>query len=581
MKKQGKRPYEKNKYVFWFGAFLLFLGVVLLFSIYLMNKGPALRAVLKVTVNAEEVTDMSFLLLEQNKKLQSDEDVMVNISWQKDRDGKHNYLFLPAFADLSDVSIVLEQDENEPGEEISFESSNLGKNLQPGDTAMTKLDLQSGDTAMRKLDLQPGDYTITVNGEQTDFTIMKSERMPSMWIETEEDFAYLQEDKEHTSSGYMHIYSEKGLTTYLGEIERMSGHGNSTWGSPKKSFSLRLEKDGNLLDMGSSNKWVLISNGMDHSLLRNKLVYDMAKECRLSGSIDSEWTDLYVNGVYQGLYLLTEKIDISSSGLDIGNLEKDTAKVNQAPLDSYDSYAVDTGVAYVQAWQIPENPADITGGYLMEIDYPARYDAEPSKFRTKQNQYVVLKNPSYATPEQIHYIFGFVQNFEDALYDEKGINESGISYLTYMDLESFAGRYVLDEITKNIDAGYSSYFFYKPRYVDKLYAGPVWDYDTAFGNAGEQWESPEGFYVNQAGWSEQFYQKPEFREEAIRQYRKIYAPYLEQLLEKKYDAYLDYIRASACMDQALWMVHDMEQEWEAVRSFIRERKAFLDEEWGE
>ena len=84
MKKQGKRPYEKNKYVFWFGAFLLFLGVVLLFSIYLMNKGPALRAVLKVTVNAEEVTDMSFLLLEQNKKLQSDEDVMVNISWQKD-----------------------------------------------------------------------------------------------------------------------------------------------------------------------------------------------------------------------------------------------------------------------------------------------------------------------------------------------------------------------------------------------------------------------------------------------------------------------------------------------------------------
>ena len=144
MKKQGKRPYEKNKYVFWFGAFLLFLGVVLLFSIYLMNKGPALRAVLKVTVNAEEVTDMSFLLLEQKKKLQSDEDVMVNISWQKDRDGKHNYLFLPAFADLSDVSIVLEQDENEPGEEISFESSNLGKNLQSGDTAMMKLDLPAG-----------------------------------------------------------------------------------------------------------------------------------------------------------------------------------------------------------------------------------------------------------------------------------------------------------------------------------------------------------------------------------------------------------------------------------------------------
>ncbi|MGN0412828.1 MAG: CotH kinase family protein [Lachnospiraceae bacterium] len=569
MKKQGKRPYEKNKYVLWFGAFLLFLGVVLFFSIYLMNKGPALRAVLKVTVNAEEVTDMSFLLLEQNKKLQSDEDVMVNISWQKDRDGKHNYLFLPAFADLSDVSIWLEQDGNGTETELSFENANSVKNLQPGVSAMTRLDLQ------------PGDNTITVNGKQTNFTIMKSERMPSMWIETEEDFAYLQEDKEHTSSGYMRIYSEKGLTTYLGEIERMSGHGNSTWGSPKKSFALRLEKDGNLLDMSSSNKWLLISNGMDHSLLRNKLVYDMAKECGLPGSIDSEWTDLYVNGVYQGLYLLTEKIDISSSGLDIGNLEKDTAKVNQEPLDSYDSYAVDTGVAYVQAWQIPENPADITGGYLMEVDYPTRYDAEPSKFRTKQNQYVVLKNPSYATPEQIHYIFGFVQNFEDALYDEKGINESGISYLTYMDLESFAGRYVLDEITKNIDAGYSSYFFYKPRYVDKLYAGPVWDYDTAFGNAGEQWESPDGFYVNQSNWSEQFYQKTEFQEEAKRQYREIYAPYLEQVLEKKYDTYLDYIRASACMDQALWMVNDMEQEWEEVRSFIRERKAFLDEEWGE
>lgn len=561
MKKNSNRPYEKNNMVFRFGCFLFALAVLLFGGIYLFDRGPSLQAVLDVTVKEDELTNLSLSLLGKNKEIQSDEGVMLSVSWQKDRDGKNNYLFLPAFADFTDVTVCLHADHAEA--EVLFQ-----------DVALTIEE-------SRKLKLQPGEYDITINGKQTNFTVMKAKHMSSMWIDTEQELSYLQEDKTHTSSGYMRIYSEKGVPTYFGEVERIFGHGNSTWGSPKKSFALRLEKDGNLLNLGSSSKWLLISNGMDHSQLRNKLVYDMAGECGLPNAIGTEWTDLYINGTYQGLYLLTEKIDISSNGLDIGNLEKDTAKVNDKSLDSYDSYVVDTGVAYVQAWQIPKDPADISGGYLMEMDYPVRFDAEPSKFRTIQNQYVVLKNPTYATPQQIHYIFGFVQNFEDALYDENGINAGGISYLTYIDLPSFAGRYVLDEISKNIDAGYSSYYFYKPRYEDKLYAGPVWDYDTAFGNAGEQWKSPEGFYVNQSGWSKQFYDKPEFYEEAVRQYREIYGPYLEQLLDRKYDAYLEYIGPSAYMDQALWMHNDMEQSWEYVREFIRDRKEFLDAQWGQ
>ena len=50
-----------------------------------------------------------------------------------------------------------------------------------------------------------------------------------------------------------------------------------------------------------------------------------------------------------------------------------------------------------------------------------------------------------------------------------------------VDIDSLVDTYILEEYSKNIDVGWSSFFMYK-KAGGKLYFGPPWDFDLAFGN---------------------------------------------------------------------------------------------------
>ena len=51
-------------------------------------------------------------------------------------------------------------------------------------------------------------------------------------------------------------------------------------------------------------------------------------------------------------------------------------------------------------------------------------------------------------------------------------------------MNSFVAKYLVEEVSRNYDGGVTSSFFYKKSDAEggKLYAGPVWDFDVAFGN---------------------------------------------------------------------------------------------------
>lgn len=294
-----------------------------------------------------------------------------------------------------------------------------------------------------------------------------------------------------------------------------------------------------------------------------------------------------MDGVYQGMYLLTDKIDISSDMLNIGNLDKETRELNSLPVEDYSDYTiVSEGEISLRGWNLEAEPSDISGGYLLEMEYAQRYAAEPSIFKTKKEQYVVIKSPQYASVNEATYISEYVQEFEDALYAEGGVNEKGKSWLDYIDLDSFAKRYVLDEISKNIDAGYASTYFYKPQYDEKLYAGPVWDYDLSLANAGgwgeaEMLNDPEGLYINkrERGWYAPLYEKPEFYQKVREVYSGEFSGYLDALLDVEIDRYEEYISASAQMDNACWCKDDWEEEIRRLKEFLQIRKEFLDDTW--
>lgn len=487
--------------------------------------------------------------------------VKLRISLQSDKNGEGSYLFLPSFVKLSNVEVQV-----------------------PGQQTTGGILSEENDS---------GTVTVQTETGEREAQVCRSGNVPSLFLETEELLEKLEADKANVSAGRFTLYLPDGRMTERGEIAAVHGHGNSTWYENKKSWLMELAGRKSLLGMSSAKKWLLISNAKDASMMRNKLFMDMSKGCSLPGALSCEWVDLYINGEYQGLYLLSEKVDIAAGRLEIGNLEQENKDLN-GDVTSYMNYTIPGEETLLQGWFLPENPKNITGGYLLEMDYPVRYAAEPSKFITRNGQHVVVKNPAYASVEQIQYIYGFVQDFESALYAEDGCiaqgeeldpDRAGMYYTEVLDIDSFAKRYVLDEISKNIDANSSSVFFYKPRYEDRLYAGPVWDYDLALGNSGDWGDAgnlhdPEGYYVNLSGWNKALYEKPEFYAAVEQCYQEDYAPWLEELLSGGFDEYKEQIRQAAGMDNLYRGVDNWEEDADEMRIFLEKRKKWLDEQWG-
>lgn len=349
-----------------------------------------------------------------------------------------------------------------------------------------------------------GTYTVKANGSSYNVVVMRSSNLAALFMKTDNhDVGYLDQSKDNYDSGNMLIADASGDIDYENTFSKIRGRGNATWGYAKKPYNLTLGEKASLLGMDASKKWTLLANYQDISLMRNKLIYDLSNEIGLKYSPDSRLVDLYLNGDYRGTYQLCEKVEVGKNNLvKITDLEKETEKFNDADLSSYgqggwNNFSNGTNKYY----NIPNNPEDITGGYLLELELINRYGSEASGFCSKHGQPVVCKGPGYASKTQIDYISSFYQDFEDALYSSNGYNSKGKYYTDYIDVESFVRMYFIQELSKNLDAAVTSFYICKDSDITgngKLYASPAWDFDIALGNSkigGRDVSSPSGLWV--------------------------------------------------------------------------------------
>ena len=337
--------------------------------------------------------------------------------------------------------------------------------------------------------------------------IIEETEVASVFITTESgNLDAVHADKEYKEAGYIQVIDEDGVTVeYDGDLEYIKGRGNSTWKMEKKPYNLKLDKKANLFGMGKSKKWSLIANHSDTSLMRNSIIYTVAGYV-LDYTPKYTPVDLYVNDEYMGAYILTTRVEADDNRVEIENL--DDANEDANPDVDFDT--LDRGGVYgtysgllegTQKWvEIPNDPEDISGGYLMELEIADRYPDEISGFVTDGGQPVIFKNPEYATENEVKYISSVYQAFEDAVMAEDGANSDGDYYANLCDIESFYLFYAINEWSSNMDCGLTSTYMYKPEGDDKIYAGPVWDFDIAFGNNGGgrygcDYTNPEEFTV--------------------------------------------------------------------------------------
>lgn len=459
-------------------------------------------------------------------------------------------------------------------------------------------------------DLTEGCYQVRAilpDGETTyDMEIRYSSPIAALFLETESgSMDYLHESKENYERGSYALIAENGDLYYSGSIENIHCRGNASWEeTQKKSYQIKLTEKKDFFGMGEDKQWLLIANAFDSTLLRNTIAFDIAKELGLAYTPEAEYVDVYANGEYIGNYLLTEKIEIDKNRINISDLEEQTEALNQTQsLGEYEFFMEQRGRLFsTKGYRIENNPADITGGYLLEIEMSDRYGLEASGFITSRMQPVVFNSPKYASYEQVAYIADRYQDFEDAVFSGDGYSPyTGAYFADYIDMDSFARKYLLEELTKNLDSAFTSQFFYKPddSVSAKFFAGPAWDYDKAIAASGItengiDLHDPEGLYAaTQTKDSDiwyALYQQDAFRELVIKIYQEELVQKVREITGGRVDAYEEMLMDSALNNAIRWQVFSEETTIEGkagsyhekvaeLGDFLNRRLDFLNQEW--
>lgn len=400
-------------------------------------------------------------------KAASDQMQLGAVKWYlNSSDGKY-YVFLPSGTDMSSATVWFNADDD----------------VYCGET---KLASGIATDAFAAVNDGTVEFTLTCGEKTYTLDLIASSGIPTIYINTASgSLDAIHADKEYKEAGTAEIVGTNGKDIYNGALEYIKGRGNSTWLADKKPYNIKLDKKTDLFGMGKSKKWCLLANSSDQTQIRNQLAYKLSQNLGTTVTSDVVQTNLYINGNYMGTYTVTEKVEIDTNRIDIYNLEDATQDVNDNDIETYSL----GGAQNSQAWNtikyanIPNNPEEITGGYLLELEKIYRYTDEASGFITNIGQAVVVKTPEYASKAQVEYISSYYQDFENALYSSTGYNDKGKYYTDYIDIESLARMYILDEYTENFDGCSSSFYLYKD--VDgKLTAGPAWDFDLILGSGG-------------------------------------------------------------------------------------------------
>ena len=298
-------------------------------------------------------------------------------------------------------------------------------------------------------------------------------------------------------------YTSDAYNEHFGNIG-IELRGSSSQTFPKKQWGIEsrdnqgVRNDITVFNMAWDNDWVLQAPYSDKSLIRNVLAYDMGWDLGHYAP-RTKLVEVVLNGNYEGVYVFMEKIKRKDGKVGTNDLEPSENSGNE-----------------------------LTGDYVLKVDkltsggVPAWYSPHlPYPGATNQVHFQ-CHDPSVdsLTTTQLNYIETYVTDFEDAL-NGPNFTDPNLGYAPYIDMMSFIDFFLVNEISKNVDGYRISSFLHKNRTSEggKLVAGPLWDFNLAFGNAdycqgGETDNWQIDFYQNCGGkvpfWWKRFTDDPNY-----------------------------------------------------------------------
>lgn len=254
---------------------------------------------------------------------------------------------------------------------------------------------------------------------------------------------------------------------FYGQIA-IEKRGSSSGGFPQQSYGLETRGPDSsnynvaIFNWPADNDWILYAPYTDKSLMRNVLTYELGNHLG-RWAPRTQFCEVILNGNYIGVYVMMERIKAAPGRVDI-----DPLQIN----DTLDNH--------------------LTGGYIVKVDkttaggviaWTSPYTCQAPGTGPIHFQ---LHDPDIDTIHslQLAYIQDFITDWEVAL-KSNAFTDPITGYKAYINVQSFIDYFLINELSKNVDGYRISTFLHKQRYSEggKLIAGPLWDYNIAWGNA--------------------------------------------------------------------------------------------------
>lgn len=265
------------------------------------------------------------------------------------------------------------------------------------------------------------------------------------------------------SRNYMTDIDNPEFLNYNGRIG-IERRGTSSQNLQKKPYGLETLQSDNvtnnnvsILGMPKENDWVLNALAFDQTGMRDVIAYELSEKLGQYAA-RRVYCEVVINDDYKGLYLFMEKIKADDNRV---NIEKMDNTCNSYP--------------------------EVTGGYITKTDKTTGNDPVAWSMQCYGSGWWAqtadfihhYPKPSDITNAQHNYIKNYFTNLASKAGSHNTSIEDGIPAI--IDIPSFVDFMIIAEFTSNVDVYQYSTFFHKDK-KGKLRAGPVWDYNLAFGH---------------------------------------------------------------------------------------------------
>lgn len=431
------------------------------------------------------------------------------------------YVFLPSYAELAELKIVMP---------VDLEVTLGGIPITNGMNCEA-FDLETS-------------YALTVDKQYiAELQFYQSANVATLYVDTAlASMDRIHRDKNYSEQASVMLYTAEGVMDLSDSTAYIKGRGNATWTDyAKRPYILTLSVAADLLGMGEATKWILLANAADTTNLKNKLIFDLARQTGSGWVPDCEFVDVYLNGEYSGLYLLTEKLEVAPSRLNLD----------------------------------PQS-----GDFLCKFDLEERWTSLKDPIKTQIGRTVEICSPDSLTESSRTDIVSAINQMEQII-----MSGSDLAETENFDLDSWVQRYLIDEISGNIDSDLASSYFYF--WDGVFYAGPVWDYDMTFGNNPRNRYST-AFVAKITYKTDEFispyysvlYANKSFYNRMVEYYQAEFLPLLNQLIDNGISDRAAEIEAAAKMNQLRYDSDaDVESDVDGLISYLKSRVSFLNSAW--